>query len=445
MARIGGLAVLMASVAAPAFAGSFYLQEQSARGAGRAYSGEAADTGVASLWWNPASIARSGREATFSLHAVRIDSEARNTGSSLSLINPANGQVAGRLPVTNARQIENNPVESGVIPNFAIATPINDRLSIGLAVSAPYNFTTKYEGNKAVNGAVSDFGSFARYDASTSELRSADVGVVLAYQVNDWLDIGAGVSAQYVKAKLTSNIPSLTGNPLAPLLGEDGFSSLEGDGIDFGWNVGAQIHHGKWDMGLSYRSAVEHDLEGDIVNEFKGALAARSFATDGNATFNTPWFVSASVRYAATDKLTLNAQVNRIGWSEFDAIRVNFTGGGDVIHQNYEDVTTGAIGLDYAYSDKTTFRAGIGYDPTPTTDALRTARIPDSDRWLYSVGMSTEVTKGVEFDAGITYVDMDKAVMNDDRALLQGAVISNLRGELEGSALAFSLGTRIKF
>ena len=116
-----------------------------------------------------------------------------------------------------------------------------------------------------------------------------------------------------------------------------------------------------------------------------------------------------------------------------------------MIHQNYEDVTTGAIGLDYAYSDKTTFRAGIGYDPTPTTDALRTARIPDSDRMLYSVGVSTEITDGIGFDAGITYIDMDKAVMNDDRALLQGAVISNLRGELEGSALAFSMGTTIKF
>ena len=52
MARIGGLAVLMASVAAPAFAGSFYLQEQSVRGAGRAFSGEAADRGTGSMWWN---------------------------------------------------------------------------------------------------------------------------------------------------------------------------------------------------------------------------------------------------------------------------------------------------------------------------------------------------------------------------------------------------------
>ena len=433
-ARIGGLAVLMASVAAPAFAGSFYLQEQSARGLGRANSAETADTGVGSMWWNSASIARSGRQVTTSLHAIRIESEARDTGSSLSLINPANGQVAAKVPVYDPRTFEKDTVRSGIVPNFAIATPINDRLAVGVSVAAPYNFTTKYSPT-----------SFARYDAGTSELRSVNLGLVAAYQVNEWLDVGAGVDVQYVTAKLTSSIPSLTGNPMSPFLAQDGFSSLEGDGIAYGWNVGAQIHTGKWDAGLSYRSSIEHDLEGDIVQNFEGALKPRSFATSGGASISMPWFASASVRYAATDKLTLNAQINRIGWSEFDAIRVNFTGGGDIIHQNYEDVTTGAIGLDYAYSDKTTLRAGIGFDPTPTTDALRTARIPDSDRILYSVGMTTAMTDNIDFDAGLTFISMDKAVMHDDRTLLQGAVISNLRGELEGSAVALSLGTTIKF
>ena len=40
--------------ASVAHAQAFYLQEQSARGAGRAFSGEVADTGPQSLWWNPA-------------------------------------------------------------------------------------------------------------------------------------------------------------------------------------------------------------------------------------------------------------------------------------------------------------------------------------------------------------------------------------------------------
>lgn len=428
MARLGGLALttaLMTGVAAPAFAGSFYLQEQSVRGAGRAFSGEAADRGVGSLWWNPASIARSGRELAVGLHAIKIDSEVRNTGSYVTY--PGGVDV----PVVNPRNTEVDPIESGLVPNFAFATPIGDRFALGVSVAAPYNFTTKYEQ-----------GSFARYDALTSELRSGDASLTLAYQVNDWLDVGAGLNAQYVKAKLTSAMPSVS--PLLP----DGSSSLEGDGWDFGWNVGAQIHKGPWDFGLSYRSKIEHELDGDVAIALTGPLAPNSVTTSGTASFNTPWFASASVRYAVNDKLTLNAQVNRIGWSEFQAITVEYPNGGDVIHQDYKDVTTGAIGLDYAISDKTTLRAGVGYDPTPTRDSLRTARIPDADRWLFSVGGSTEVTPGVTFDAGLTYIAFSDSTIHDDRAFYAGtpaAVTSHLRGEAEGSALVASIGARWAF
>ncbi|MBD3834491.1 OmpP1/FadL family transporter [Brevundimonas bullata] len=425
MARLSGLAVLMASVAAPAFAGSFYLQEQSVRGAGRAFSGEAADRGVGSMWWNPAAIARSGREVSVGMHGIKIDSEVKNNGSYVTYPGGANA------PVTNPRNTNVDPIESGLVPNFAFATPVGDRFAVGVSVAAPYNFTTKYEQ-----------ASFTRYDALTSELRSANAGLTVAYQVNDWLDIGAGLDAQYVKAKLTSALPSVS--PLVP----DGSSSLEGDGWDFGWNLGAQVHKGAWDFGLSYRSKIEHELDGDVNIVLTGPLAPNSVSTAGTASFNTPWFASASVRYAVNDKLTLNAQVNRIGWSEFEAINVDYPGGGDSIHQNYKDVTTGAIGLDYALSDKTTLRAGVGYDPTPTRDSLRTARIPDADRLLVSVGGSTEVTKGVTFDAGLTYIAFSDSDIYDDRTFYAGtaaATTSHLRGTAEGSALVASLGARWAF
>ena len=425
MGRIGGLAVLMTSVAAPAFAGSFYLQEQSVRGAGRAFSGEAADRGTGSMWWNPAAIARSGRELSFGMHAIRIDSEVKNNGSYVTYPGGTN------VPVVNPRNTEVDPIESGLVPNFAFATPIGERFAVGVSVAAPYNFTTKYEP-----------GSFARYDALTSELRSGDASLTVAWQVNDWLDLGAGLNAQYVKAKLTSAMPTVS--PLLP----DGSSSLEGDGWDFGWNVGAQVHKGPWDFGLSYRSKIEHELDGDVNIVLTGPLAPNSVSSAGTASFNTPWFASASVRYAVNDKLTLNAQVNRIGWSEFEAINVAYPGGGDSIHQNYKDVTTGAIGLDYALSDKTTLRAGVGYDPTPTRDSLRTARIPDADRLLVSVGGSTEVTEGVTFDAGLTYIAFSDSDIYDDRTFYAGtpaATTSHLRGTAEGSALVASLGARWAF
>ncbi|CAN5297297.1 outer membrane protein transport protein [soil metagenome] len=428
-ARLGGLslaAVLLASVATPTLAGSYYLQEQSARAAGRAYSGEAADTGVSSLWWNAASIARSGREVYVGAHGLLIDSDVDNAGSFITYPGGTNVPVRGQ-----AHNID--PIESGVVPNFAISTPIGDRFAVGLAVQAPYNFTTKYEPT-----------SFARYDALTSELRSANVSVVGAMKVNDWLDIGAGFDAMYVDAKLTSAVPNLS--PLLP----DGNNALEGNGWDYGWNVGAQAHFSKFDLGLSYRSEIEHELDGDIaITGLLGPIAAGNFTGSGTASFNTPWFASASVRYHVNDKLTLNAQVNRIGWSEFDAIRVAYGAGqGDTIVQDYNDVTTGAIGFDYAMNDTVTFRGGVGYDPTPTKDGERTARIPDADRWLFSGGVSVKATPSITVDTGLTYIAFSDGDIASNRTFYPGtaaATTSHLLGTAEGHGVGASVGVRWAF
>ncbi|RYG08418.1 MAG: long-chain fatty acid transporter, partial [Caulobacteraceae bacterium] len=283
-----------------------------------------------------------------------------------------------------------------------------------------------------------------RYDALTSELRSANISLVGAMQVTDWLDIGVGFDAMYADAKLTSALPNLS--PLLP----DGSNTLEGNGWDYGWNVGAQAHAGKFDFGLSYRSEIEHELEGDIaITGLLGPIAAGNFTGSGSASLTTPWFASASVRYAATDKLTLNAQVNRIGWSKFDAIRVAYgANSGDTIVQDYKDVTTGAVGFDYAMNDTVTFRGGVGYDPTPTQDGERTARIPDANRWLYSGGVSIKATPAITVDTGLTYIAFEDGEISSNRTFYPGtaaATGSQLRGTAEGHGLAASVGVRWAF
>jgi long-chain fatty acid transport protein len=218
-------------------AAGFYLQEQSVKGTGRAYSGEVADKGVDSLWWNPASIARSGREAYLGMHAVFVDATVEDHGSTITYPGGATFPIQGEPRAFS-------PIKDGVAPNFAIATPIGDRFALGLSVATPYNFTTDYRET-----------SWARYDALHSRLTTADVQLTGAMQVTDWLDLGVGVSAQYADAKLSTAYPNLS-----PLL-EDGVSQLSGDGWDFGWNVGAQAHFGQVTLGASYRSKIEHDLD----------------------------------------------------------------------------------------------------------------------------------------------------------------------------------------
>lgn len=425
MRRLLPLAFALSALPAAAQAGGFYLQEQSVRGVGRAYSGEVADTGVASLWWNPAAIAGSGREAYVGAHAVLLESEVADAGSTITYPGGTTLPVRGE-----ARAFQ--PIRDGVAPNLAGALPIGDRFAVGLSLAAPYNFTTKYRRN-----------SWARYDALESRLTSADLQLTGAMRVTDWLDVGVGVSAQHADAKLSTAQPNLS--PLLP----DGVNQLAGDGVDFGWTVGAQARLGAVTLGASYRSSIEHRLKGDVfVGGLLGPLAGANAEVPGKARFSTPWIATLGARWALTDRLTLNGQVQRIGWGEFDAIEVETAAGTQSLAQNYKDVTSGGVGVDYAVNDRLTLRAGVQYDPTPTPDDERTARVPDGDRWLFGAGASAKLGARTTVDLGAAYIRFKDSEIFHDTAFYPGtaaATTTRLRGEVEGAGYVLSAGLRTTF
>ena len=103
------------------------------------------------------------------------------------------------------------------------------------------------------------------------------------------------------------------------------------------------------------------------------------------------------MRWQATERLTLNAQVTRFGWSEFDAIRIGPPLDRE-LRQDYHDTTSLAGGIDYQAAPALTLRAGIQADESPTPDAGE-PRVPDADRMMYTAGGSYRLSDRVTFDA----------------------------------------------
>ncbi len=422
-----GVALLALVAATQASASAFYLQEQSVRGSGRAYSGEVADKGVGSLWWNPASIAGIDRsEAYLGLNAVLVQSKVSNAGSTITRPVPP----AGLTTPVGGYDSASKPIDNGLVPNLGFAYKVNDRLSVGVSVAAPYNFTTAYDKN-----------SWTRYDALKSQLRTVNVDGVVAYKVNDLIDLGVGVTAMYADAKLTNALPNIS--PLQP----DGFQGLKGDGWAYGYTVGAQLHPSKaLTIGASYRSKIDQKLTGTVT--VAGLLApipaANNFSTDGQAKITLPWMANVGARWALNDKLTLNGSVSRVGWGEFDAIRIKFATSATESVQNYKDITTYAVGADYQATPRLTLRAGVQYDPTPTPDVGRTARVPDGDRMMYATGLTWAATDRLKLDAAVTYISFDKSQINRTDVTATGSTV-NLRGNVEGSAVVLATGARFSF
>jgi long-chain fatty acid transport protein len=423
----GGALFALIGFSQAANAQAFYLQEQSARGAGRAFSGEAADTGSASIWWNPAAIGGiDSGDGTISASVILPRGEVADNGT--LIVRP--GQPAG--PV-GGNGVTRNPINNGVLPSGAIAVPLNERIALGVSITSPYSFTTDYPAD-----------SWARYSADKTRLRTVDIQPSIGVAVTDWLRVGAGLNIEYTDASLSNALPNLA----AAL--PDGRQELKGDGWDFGWTAGVQLHSNRFTLGLSYKSAIEHTLKGDLtVSGLVGPLATSNMALSGvEAKFYTPSQAIAGARFAATDKLTLNAQVIRYGWDKFDAIRLGAPVN-QALPENYRTSWSYAGGVDYAVSPKVTLRAGVQRATTPTQDTQRDARVPDSDRWNFGLGGSYAANKKLSFDLAANYVTFADAPIDRVTAAYAGTAAQTpiiTDGELRNaSAVVLTAGARLKF
>lgn len=425
-ALLAGLPATLLTASA-AHAGAFYLQEQSVRAAGRAFSGEAADTGAASLWWNPAAIGgMTGGDASLGISAILPKGEVADRGTLIK--RPTN---ATPVPV-GGNAVSKNPINNGYLPSGAIAYGLTPQIAIGLAITSPYSFTTNYESN-----------SWARYTADKTNLRTFDIQPSIAFTPNENISLGVALNAEHSKASLSNFLPNVS----AAL--PDGHQTLKGKGWDFGWTAGAQFRTGKVTLGAAYKSSVKHTLDGEVITAgLLGPLAGSNGTINTKATFRTPWQATGAVRFAATDKLTLNGQIVRYGWSKFDTIRLGAPINA-ALPENYKNTWSYAIGADYAVSPQWTVRGGVQRDLTPTRDGNRDARVPDGNRWNFALGTSYAVTPGFTIDAAANYLTVKDASIDRVTAAYAGTAAQTpilVNGELQKAhVVVLALGGRLRF
>ena len=402
--RAGSLATAL-SLPGLVLGAGYQIQEQSVKGLGNAFAGGAAVAEDAStVFYNPAGLTRIERQTILSGHVIIPRSEFKDRDST----NAIGGRPTGRIDADGG--------QSTVVPNFFYANPINDRLSFGLGISAPYGLRTEYPADW-----------IGRYHAVESDLRTFNLNPGFGYRINDRLSLGAGFIAQYADATLSNALDFGTLGFLAGVPGAqpsipalDGFTEVEGDDWGFGYNLGMLYEFSPTArVGLAYRSKIDHTLSGDnrlTIPEFAVPLAGPSRTRGASADFTTPATLSLSGYHRLDSRWALMADITWTDWSQFDELRIRFDDGGrdSVQPEDWEDSWRYSLGVDYFHSEQLTLRAGVAYDETPIPGTeLRTPRIPDTSRLWLAFGASYRPTDTLSLDIGYVHIFMDDAEIRD--------------------------------
>ena len=401
-----------------AAASGYAVLEQSVRGLGTAYAGEtAAAEDASTVVYNPAGLARlKGSQAVGGFHVIF---------PSVRFANGASAHVTGQ-PLTGGAG--GNAGGTVLVPNLYYGSQLSEKIRVGLGLFAPYGLNTEYD---------SDW--VGRYHAVKSEVVSLNINPSVAILVTDRLSIGAGVSAQYLKAELSNAIDfgtifaSLGAVGMAPQQ-NDGYVTLKGDDWSWGYNVGVLYQFtSQTRAGAAYRSSIDHTLKGDA--EFSGVPSGnptgRFLNTGAKADVTTPDTASLSLWHSFSENLTVVADTTWTNWSVLDELRIRFDNPAEedaVTTFRWKDTFRYSLGGIYRHAPWT-FRAGVAYDESPVRDAAhRTPRIPDSDRSWIACGVGYRWSDALSLDLGYAHLFVKDA---DTRKQATGE--DRLRGGLSGS------------
>ena len=382
MKKIVTLTALGAILAATnANAAGFHLREQSAAAMGNAFAGATAG-------------AENNSYAYFNVAGLTRQKGTQVNVGGTYIIPRAEAHDIYDQSGTRGQDV-NNIVHAAIAPNGTISHQLNDEVTLGLSLNVPFGMITKYDGSWV--GA--DHGV-------TSKVISVTTTPMVAYKATDKLSVGAGLPIQYIKARLSNTVAGTGG---------DYSATMEGDTVDVGYQLGAMYEfNDDTRIGVGYRSEINHKLKGDISSDIPLPGHSSMLNQDISARLDTPAMFSVGAYHRLNDKWEVMAEYQRVYWNSFDSLDIY---GRDVpfvssTPENWRDTNFYAIGVSYQLDHQWKLRLGFAYDESAVKTADRTPRIPDSDRYWYSMGLNYAYSENMTFDFGFTYIQAKEASIN---------------------------------
>jgi long-chain fatty acid transport protein len=359
-----------------AIAGGFQVNTQSVKGTamGGAYSGICRD--ASGVFFNPGSMGFMEKNSV-TLGSAFVFPNA-------SYLNPFGGNV-------------DMEKQTFVVPQLYGNYKINEKISVGLSVNAPYGLGTKWDATWT-----------GRYVSESVKLTSIYIQPTASYMITNDIGVGAG----FVIATGHANVQKA-----AQAGNNDVQSELDGGGVGYGYNIGVFAKIGeKARVGVDYHSKVKVDLkDGDatFTNVPSYLLAAGQLpaSTTFNSGITLPGMLSIGASYQFTEKIMGTLQFDFTGWDVYDSLNFEFPDYAQLNSnngRNYKNSAAYRLGVEYKATSKISACIGFAIDQTPVQDGYVSPDLPDADKMLYTVGASYQINEKFSADLSYMYENLDE-------------------------------------
>lgn len=402
--KISVLALTSIFVAGSAMASGWRIPEQSVDSTAKAGANIASSKRADTAYFNPANM--SWMDDTWQL-------EADATYIYLSPIDYEDG----RNPFFDSE----SESEHFFVPTGFMVSPNYGGARFGLAIVAPYGLSKQWED------------PYARAFAEEFSLTVIEVNPTVSYAIGDMVSIAAGPRMLYADATVSSDA-SGTGVPVS--------RSMDGDTVEWGWNVALAVKpYDHLNISATYRSNVDLDFDETTDLNLMGAV----LRTPASVSVPAPAVLALSVAYDIMENLNVELTWDRTFWSEYETLDFDYSPqipGNPFeapVARDWDDTDAFRIGLTYGINDAIDLMAGFGYDNNPIPTENVDFSIPDSDAWLYSVGMQYAVNDKMDVGIAALYDYKEKREVKVDPT---GTVYGKFT---DASALLITVGLNYKF
>lgn len=444
------LAGAFLATATLAYGAGYKINEQGAKAMGMANAFAAQADDPTALYYNPAGIAYlKGAQINLGSLVIAVP-QTEFTGTTPLSGNPPLG--TGTTPV-----YEQAKRDLFISPTL-YATYSLERVPVtfGLGINSIYPLAKSWDDSSTFRNQIQNI-----------SIKPINFQPTVAYRFDDWhLAVAAGLDVTHAIVSLQKTVYSPYIDPTNPTppagAYEVGNLGVDGTATDVGYNLGV-----RWQpvppltFGVSYRSEITLHVKGDanflattptgygaigLTNTAPFPYSRTRVTSAASTDITLPDSLILAVAWKPMEKLTLEFDAERTGWSCFDKLQINFDSpqfaafNNQPDAKNWKDAWAYKVGGQYALTKMVDLRAGYAYDTSPIPDSTLGPELPDADRHNVSFGLGLH-NDYATVDLAYMWVHfVDRTVNNQDMTTLKGE-----NGTFTSDAHLFGANLTVKF